>query len=125
MYSFSFPSMLSTVNSRLKKDKDAVRSNVILILQTEKTTLFGDPYFGTQLKRVLFEQATGVIADLIIDEIFTTLVEFLPQIHVRREDISVYAERENIFATIKYTYILDNTVDIYTINLTDMDTTSS
>ena len=121
MYSFNFPSMLSSVTSRLLSDKDAVRSNVLLLLQSERNTLFGDPYFGTQLKRLLFEQSSNIVADIVIDELYTSLVEFIPQIRISRNDITVTSNGTDIFATVRYVYVMDNTVDLYTINLTDTD----
>lgn len=119
MYSFNFPSMLNTTSSKLRSDKDAVRSNVLLLLQTEKGSLFGDPDFGAQLKRILFEQASNIIVDLVIDEIYTALVTYIPQIRITRNDITLATNGTDVFCTVKYVYIIDNTVDLYSINLTD------
>ena len=104
------------------QDKEAIRSNVLLLLQSERKTLFGDPYFGCQLKRILFEQSTSLIADLVIDELYTSLTTFIPQIHLTRKDITLTCDGIDIYATVKYTIILDNTVDLYTINLTETET---
>lgn len=121
MYSFNFPSMLNTVTSKLIQDKEAIRSNVLLLLQSERKTLFGDPYFGSQLKRMLFEQSTNVIVDLVVDELYTTLTTFIPQIFLTRKDITLTCDGTDIYATVKYTFVLDNTVDLYTINLTETE----
>ncbi len=123
MYSFNFPSMLSSATANLKTDKDAVRSNVLLLLQSERNTLWGDPYYGTQLKRLLFEQASHIIVDLVVDEIYTTLVTFIPQIFIKREDITLSSNGADIYVELKYTLMTDNSVDIYTINLTDTEET--
>ena len=121
MYSFDFPSMLNSSTAKLKSNKDAVRSNVLLLLQTEKKSLFGDPYFGVELKKYLFEQSASIVPDLLIDNLMSAIIEFIPQVHITRDDITVTTDGTDIFATIKYVYILDNTVDIYTINLTEND----
>lgn len=121
MYSFNFPSMLNTVTSKLIQDKEAIRSNVLLLLQSERKTLFGDPYFGSQLKRMLFEQSTNVIADLVVDELYTTLTTFIPQIFLTRKDITLTCDGTDIYATVKYVFVLDNTIDLYTINLTESE----
>ena len=121
MYSFSFPSMLNTVTSKLLEDKEAIRSNVLLLLQSERKTLFGDPYFGSQLKRLLFEQSSTIITDLVIDELYTTLTTFIPQIFLTRKDITLTCDGIDIYATVKYVFVLDNTVDLYTINLTESE----
>ena len=43
MYSFGFPRMFNNTQANLVKDKDAIRSNMILLLSSEQSTLFGDP----------------------------------------------------------------------------------
>ena len=75
MYSFGFPSMLGSTTSNLIKDKDAIRSNLILLLSSEQTSLFGDPYLGSRLRQILFEQATSLAADLLIDEVYEYFLE--------------------------------------------------
>lgn len=122
MYSFNFPSMLSSVSSKLIEDKEAIRSNVLLLLQSERNTLFGDPYFGCQLKKILFEQSNNLIVDLVIDEIYTALVTFIPQIFLNRKDITLTSDGVDVYATVKYLIVLDNTVDLYTIRLTETET---
>lgn len=118
MYSFNFPNMLNSVTSNLLQDKDAVKSNLTLLLSSERTSLFGDPYFGTKLKQAFFEQADTVIADLLIDEIYTTILTFMPQIYLTRKDIIITTNGTDLFAEIKYIYVPDNTADLYVISLT-------
>ena len=69
MYSFNFPDMLGSVNSNLLKDKAAIESNLTLLLSAEKLSLFGDPFYGSQLKPFIFEQGEPLIVDLLIDEL--------------------------------------------------------
>lgn len=118
MYSFGFPKMLNSNTSNLIIDKEAIRSNLYLLLRSERLTLFGDPYFGIRLKHVLFEQSTSIIPDLVIDEIYTTILTFMPQVFLTRKDITLTTDGVDVFANIKLTYVLDNTSDLYTINLT-------
>lgn len=118
MYSFGWPEMLRSNTSKLIKDKEAILSNLRLLLNSERLSLFGDPYFGIQLKQFKFEQNDSIIVDLVIDEIYTTIMQFLPQLFVRRSDIRVYAEGLNLFAEVRALYKLDNTSDLYVINLT-------
>ena len=70
MTSFSFPNMLSVSNSNIIYDKDAIRSNIVALLSSECETLFGDPYFGTNIKNFIYEQNNVILRDLIIDDIF-------------------------------------------------------
>ncbi len=121
MYSFNFPEMLNGNTSKLLKDKEAVRSNLLLLLNSERLSLFGDPYFGTQLKRVLFEQSSSLIVDLLIDEIYTTIITFIPQVYLQRKDIVITTDGTDVFATLTYYFVLDNTADLYTIKLTNSE----
>lgn len=121
MYSFAFPRMFGTTQSNLVKDKDAIRSNMLLLLSSEQQSLFGDPYFGSQLKKYLFEQRTSIVVDLLIDELYTTIVTFMPQVYLTRKDITIYSAKNQLFAEIKYYYTLDNTSDLFTIRLTEVN----
>lgn len=120
IYSFGFPEMLHTARSNIVCDKAAIRSNIKLLLSSERGTHFGDPYFGAALKQALFEPSTSVIVDLMIDELYTTITIFMPQVHVERKQIVLSLVDEDIIATIPYVYIPDNTSDLYQINLTQL-----
>lgn len=119
MYSFSFPNMLNQTTAALLADKEAIRSNMYLLVSSERNTLFGDPYYGCLFRKYLFEQSERIVKDLLIDHIYTAIVTFMPQVTVRRKDISVYVEKTTLFVSIKYTYLPDNTSDLYTISLNE------
>ena len=118
MFSFGFPQMFNHTTSKLLEDKDAIRSNMVLLLSSEQGTLFGDPYFGSLLKKYIYEQSNSIVADLLIDELYTTITTFMPQVFLTRKDIEIYSDKTSIFAKIKYTYKIDNTSDLFTIMLT-------
>ena len=97
MRSIKFPKMFNTNNTNVWKAseyKEATTQNTILLLNTTRGELFGDPYFGLMLKRYLFDQNNYVLRDAIIDMIYTQLAIFIPQIKVRRQDISIVQDRE-------------------------------
>lgn len=121
MYSLEFPNLFSPTKTNLVEDHEATYSNLRLLLLSEKTSLFGDPYFGTLLKRVLFEQNSVILQDLIIDEIYTAIIMFMPQIKLTRKDISVFSDGNDVFATIRCVNLVDYVTDMYTINLTTVE----
>lgn len=121
MYSFSFPNMLGFNGAKLVKDKEAVKSNLRLVLLSERGSHFGDPYFGTTLKKVIYEQASSIVVDLLIDRIHVAITTFIPQIALTRNDITLTTDGTCIYASIQYVFLEDNTSDLYTINLTDPD----
>lgn len=118
MYSLSFPNMLNGVRTELISDHEATMSNLKLVLLSYKNSLFGDPDFGSMLRRKLYEQNTPILKDLIIDDIYTTILTFMPQISLKREDITVDSDGTSVSATIKCTNLIDYENDTYTIKLT-------
>lgn len=121
MYSFSFPNMLGNSSSNMQSDKAAIRTNLQLLLNTERASLFGDPYFGTSLRKSLFEQSTAIVSDLLIDEIYTAIITFIPQVALDRKNITLYTDGKALYCEIYLTYLLDNTSDLYVIKMTESD----
>lgn len=121
MYSINFPKMISNVNTLIIEDHAATASNLKLLLASDKYSLLGDPYYGTNLKRLMFEQNNQILRDLIIDDIYTAILTFMPQIKVDRKDITVTSDRASVFANIKAINLLDFTTNLYNINLTDSE----
>ena len=96
MKSISFPKMFEGQNStKIKTDMEATLQNIILTLKTEKGTLFGDPYMGIRLKRYIYEQNNYILKDIIIDEIYTQLALFVPQLIFERKDIEIITENSD------------------------------
>ena len=119
MYSIKFPDMLNSAGTNLIEDKQATMSNLRLMLASWKTSLFGDPYFGTNIKRYIHEQNNVVLKDLIIDDINLSIHDFMPQVYVTRDNIEIKQKDDNLFVTIECINKLDNQTDIYTIKLTE------
>lgn len=118
MYSINFPNMVSNVTTKLVSDHEATVQNLKLTLLSERNSLFGDPYFGTLWKRLLFDQNNVIIRDIIIDDILTTIETFVPQLLVTRKDITVTSDKYSVYITIKGTNLLDYQLDTYNIKLT-------
>ena len=123
MYSINFPKMFTSAKTLLVEDHDAILSNLKLLLASDRTVLFGDPYYGTELKKFIYEQNNSILKDLVIDEIYETIILFLPQIYLSRSDIDVTSDGVDLFATIRCTYYLDQKSDLYEINLTNVEET--
>lgn len=121
MYSISFPKMFESSRTILLKDKEAVKSNLILLLSSDRSALLGDPYFGTIIKSLIYNQNDYILRDILIDEIYTVILNFLPQVRVERKDITVESDKLNLYANVRCTYLLDNTADMYQIKLTSND----
>lgn len=96
MRTIKFPKMFNTNNTRVWKSSehlDATKQSTTLLLHSARGELFGDPYFGLMLKRYLFDQNNYILRDAIIDMIYTQLAIFIPQLKVKREDISIVQDK--------------------------------
>ena len=118
MYSISFPKMFNGLKTSLYKDTKATASNLWLLLNSSKLTLFGDPFFGTSIKRAIFEQNDGILLDLVVDEIYTNIKNFMPQINISRNDITLTQKGIDVICNIKCVDLTDYTINTYSINLT-------
>ena len=117
MYSIRFPDMVSGVNTNLVKDKEATSQNLKLLLLSDRGSLFGDPYFGTLWRKLIFEQNNEILRDIIIDDILTSIQTFMPQLLTKREDIKVISDKYSITIDIKALNLLDYQTDMYSIKL--------
>lgn len=117
MQSISFPNLFTNTTTRLLSDHEATVSNLRLLLLSEKNSLFGDPYFGTNIRKLIFEPNNVVLQDIVIDEIYTAILQFMPQVLVKRTDITIVQQGSDLFVTIRALNLLDYTTDLYNINL--------
>ena len=121
MYSLNWPDMFSTTYTKVIQDHEATMSNLKLILLSDKYSLLGDPYFGTNLKKLMFNQNNQVLRHIVIDDIYTAILTFMPQLVVNRKDITVTSNGANIYVAIRALNLLDYTTDLYNINLTQSE----
>lgn len=120
MYSIAFPNMLSLNRTNLVKDRDATYSNLYLILKTvTKECLYGDPYYGTNLLRIIYQQNDLLVKELVVDEIYTAIRTYIPQLQLTRENITVVGKGTKLFAEIRAINLIDQKLDLYEIELTD------
>ena len=87
MKSIAFPKMFNSNSTRIIEDKEATTTNLKSLLHSEKGEFLGDPFYGIRLKRYLFEQNTGILKDIIIDEIYTQIALFMPQLKLDRKSV--------------------------------------
>lgn len=129
MRSIKFPNMFSNGTTRVWKNAEylqATKQNVKLLLNCERETLIGDPYFGLLLRHFLFNQNNYILRDQIIDMIYTQLAKFIPQLWVERKNIYVYQDREKgkLYCEFSALNKIDYTVNTYQLVLFDDSETS-
>ena len=117
MKSIGFPKIFKNkTSSNIITDKEATLSNLKILLGSEKGQFLGDPYFGIRLKRYIFEPNNNVLKDIIIDEIYSQIKTFMPQLIVNRKDIDVIqTTKGKLVANIKATYVVDYSRENYSL----------
>jgi len=122
MKSIAFPNMFTRTVTNTVSDYDATLQNLKMLLWSEKGELFGDPYYGTGLKRFLYDQNDVVLQDLLLDDIYTAIVLFMPQIRIERNDIKLLrGSKGELSIQIKALNLLNFTTDLYTIVLMEAE----
>ena len=119
MYSIKFPDMLSSAKTNIIENHEATISNLRLMLASWKTSLFGDPYFGTNIKRFIHEQNNIILKDIIIDDIYLSIQQFMPQVYCKRSDIELSLKYSDVYCTINCINKLSNQNNLYEVNLTE------
>ena len=115
--SISFPHMFGKVNTKTVTDHQATMQNLKYLLSSEQGELLGDPYFGVKLKRYLYDQNNYVLKDILIDEIYTQVATFMPQLKLTRKDINIEQKDTTLTCSIRAINQLDFTPDLYNIVL--------
>lgn len=119
MYSFGWPEIFTGSTTNLAYDKEAAVNNLRLILGSEKLGLFGDPKFGSNLKRYLFEQNSTWLHDILRDEIYTLIRIYMPQLVVQRKDIRIVTDHSALLAEITCRWANSPKMDMFNIRLTE------
>lgn len=122
MYSLSFPSMFTSTTTKLITDNEATKSNLSLVLQSNKKAFIFDPDFGCDLGYLFFEQDGSVIPELVTDRIFSAIQLFMPQLIVKREDIKLVQDGDSVKINLTALNLINYEIDNYSIRLLDSDT---
>ena len=113
MNSISFPHMFVANATKTVKDLDASKQNLKLVLSSEKGEMLGDPSFGVNLRKYFYEQNSFILEDLVVDEIYTAIKFFAPQIVVTRNDIKIKRVKNKLVAKIVGINQRDFTTNMY------------
>ena len=120
MKSLSDPNMFSNkIYTNVIEDKEATFSNLRLLILSERNTLFGDPYFGVNIRSLFFDQITSVLADILIDNIYTAILNFMPQIRLLRNNITLESDNNHVYISVKFSTLLNPNIDIFTMDLVE------
>ena len=120
--SIAFPNMFTRTSTNFVTDKEATFQNLKYLILSEKGELFGDPFYGVVLKKYLFDQNDTIIKDLVLDDMYTAIATFMPQLRINRNDLKLRTgDKGEIFVDIRAINQLDFTTDLYSIVLLETD----
>ena len=120
--SIAFPNMFTRTSTNFVTDKEATFQNLKYLILSEKGALFGDPFYGVGLKKYLFDQNDTIIKDLVLDDMYTAIATFMPQLRTNRNDLKLRTgDKGEIFVDIRAINQLDFTTDLYSIVLLETD----
>ena len=118
MYSIGFPNIFNKSTVNLYENYEAIKSDLKLLLGSNRGGLYGDPYFGTNLKHILWDQAHPyVMKEIIRDDVFTAIYSYMPQITIDRDSIQIDIVDNIVIATINLKSNSDVKSDLLQINL--------
>lgn len=121
MNAIRFPNMFNSNKAAIVRDKEATYQNLRTLLLSSKLTLFGDPYFGSNLRRLLYENNNVILQDLVIDDIFTAINTYMPQVRVLRDNIRVTSDGNRVIVNIYAQNLLDYSFDEYSVQLLNVE----
>lgn len=121
MNSIRFPNMFENNSTKVTEGKSASMQDLKLLLGSEKGELLGDPFFGIRRKKYVFNQNGYVIVDILIDEIYSQIKVFAPQLTVSRGDIKIKQSGKTLYAEIKAINNIDFKTDMYYLALFQVD----
>ncbi len=101
MYSIGFPNIFNGSKVYLNKDYDAIKVNLKSLLMSNRFGLYGDPWYGVNLKQIIYHQAAKpVVVELLKDEIFQAIYSYMPQVEVTKDDIDIEVDGNTVYASI-------------------------
>lgn len=117
--SITHPKIFSIINGNTGLDtlSTSINRSISLILLTAKGEVFGNPEFGSDIRKYLFEYITDTTKELIIDEIMNSVSMWEPRIILERNNITI--EQDDMTLKIHISYTLTNSnimgnTDVYT-----------
>ena len=119
--SLKFPDIFSDSSTNIVTGHEATSQNILQTLRAQKGSCFGDPYFGSNIKKLLFEQNNNILRDLVIDDLYTSIATFMPNVRVERKNIEVTSDNTTIYANLKLKNLIDFNMEEISIALFNIE----
>jgi phage baseplate assembly protein W len=100
--SLSFLRHPVTNDIAILKNEDAIKKSVMNLVRTRIGERFFNSLLGSNVENYLFELANSGLVDPLQEEIRNVISNFEPRVTVRRVDVAVYPEDNQLDITITY-----------------------
>lgn len=102
--SIKHPNEFSIVSGKtqLIREIESIDQSIRLLLTTAKGELFGDPYFGCNLYKYLYDYSGETLYQLIKDDIVQTLTEQDTRVFVTDQDITIEEDGDSLRIKVAY-----------------------
>lgn len=100
--SLSFLRHPVTNDIAILKNEDAIKKSVMNLIRTRIGERFFNSLLGSNVENYLFELANSGLVDPLQEEIRNVISNFEPRVTVRRVDVEVYPEDNELDITITY-----------------------
>jgi phage baseplate assembly protein W len=85
--------------------KDAIKTNLVNYLLTNKTERYLQPTFGGDLRKYIFEQINSNTMDFLKEDIQSNINQNFPNVSIDAIDIEQYPDNNAIVVSLYYTII--------------------
>lgn len=93
---------VSTGNTVMITDIESINNCIGLLLRTSKGELVGDPMFGTNLMRMIYEPNDYILQDSVRSEIVTAVSKYENRVYITEQDISITSEDTTVYVSLSY-----------------------
>ena len=118
MTALSFPKMFTANKVTTVDGIKATEQNLRLILLSKVKEFFGDPEYGPDLVKDLFEFNGIQLPDIAKDQICTTVLKYMPQLQMTKDDVKIVQKDTQLFISFHAHNLDTQSDDMYNISLT-------
>lgn len=102
---FSLPFNNSAVFNPTYNTKDQIRSNLINYFMTNKGERVFNPFFGSNLKKFIFENINNITVDLLLTKIREDIKLYFPNVFLEKLNVNTNEDKNFFNLQIYYSII--------------------
>jgi len=113
----SFPDIVNLINGNCQCSVGAKSINECLglLLTASKGEFLGDPDFGTNIHRYIFDHNGAAMVEIVKNEILNAVREYMPRVEMTENDITIEQFENYVQITLSYSLRNSNINDEYSL----------